>query len=229
MIRHVHFEDLGSFQKLLSDRACEIKYFEAGTDSLLPIGDKPPDLLVVLGGPISANDDEAYPWLADILRILAERVSTNKPTLGICLGAQLLARSLGADVCVGHVREIGWSPLTLTEAGLRSPMRHLSKQNTSMLHWHADTFDLPPGSTLLASSAHYRNQAFSHGPKILALQCHPEVQQRFFERWLIGHAGEISSTPSLCVQRLRAEAIRYGGGLEAAATAMFNEWLDTLA
>lgn len=229
VIRHVHFEDLGSFQQLLSGRGCEIRYFEAGTDDLSPIGKEAPDLLVVLGGPIGANDDLAYPWLTDTVRILVGRIATNKPTLGICLGAQLLARALGAEVYVGSAREIGWSPLTLTEAGLRSPMRHLSEQNASMLHWHGDTFDLPRGSTLLASSVQYQNQAFSHGPNILGLQCHPEVQLRFFERWLIGHAGEILSTPSVSVQRLRADAIRYCGGLETAATAMFSEWVDSLA
>ncbi|WP_322010008.1 glutamine amidotransferase [Paraburkholderia sp. J12] len=228
VIRHVHFEDLGSLQAVLSARSSAIRYLNAGIDDLTSIGDDPPDLLVVMGGPLSANDEHRYPWLTPMLRILEQRVAVNRPTLGICLGAQLLARVLGAAVRVGQSKEIGWSPVTLTEAGLRSPMRHFSARNAPVLHWHGETFDLPPGATLLGSTEAYRNQAFSRGPNLLGLQCHVEVQQPDFERWLIGHAGELSGIPSISINGLRADAIRYCGGLELAATAMFNEWLDAL-
>jgi GMP synthase (glutamine-hydrolysing) len=187
-----------------------------------------PDLLIVLGGPVGAYEEANYPWLAQTLQVLRRRVLADAPTLGICLGAQLIARALGAEVYAGGQKEIGWSPLTLTASGHDSPLRHLVAQNLSMLHWHGDTFNLPEGATLLASSALYRNQAFMYGRNVLAFQCHPEVGVSQFERWLIGHACEIAATPGVSVQQLRADTHRYGRGLEHAATSMFREWLETL-
>ncbi|MGN6086048.1 glutamine amidotransferase [Trinickia sp.] len=227
-IRHVHFEDLGSLEPVLGQRAWSVRYLDVGVarvDAPKPEGQA---LTVVLGGPISAIDDVSYPTLKPLLTLLEKRIAAGRPTLGICLGAQLIARVLGARVHTMNRKEIGWSPLALTEAGHRSPVRHFDGARTSMLHWHGDTFDLPAGAVRLASTSACENQAFAWGSNVLAFQCHPEIRSDRFEPWLIGHASEIAATPGIDVVQLRADTERYGPALERAAHDAFGEWLDAM-
>jgi GMP synthase (glutamine-hydrolysing) len=111
-----------------------------------------PPLVAVLGGPIGAYDEASYPSISPLLKLIETRIAAGLPTLGICLRAQLIVRALGARVYPAAQREIGWTRLTLTDAGRASALRHLDGGITSMLHWHGDTFDLPSGATLLAST-----------------------------------------------------------------------------
>lgn len=227
-IRHVHFEDLGVLEKILTSCGITIRYVEAGGDDLSSSCQLEDELLVVLGGPIGAYQERQYPFLMDELRILEKRLTRGFPTLGICLGAQLMARALGARVYPGPNKEIGWGPLTLTDAGSRSPIRHLAGAKTSVLHWHGDTFDLPHGATLLASTTVYPNQAFVWANTALGLQFHAEVQVQSIERWLIGHACELSGTGILDPSRLRADTVDQGAQLEPCATTFFKEWLTAI-
>ncbi len=187
-----------------------------------------PDLLVVLGGPISVYDEATYPFLTLEIAALKKRLDAGKATLGICLGAQLIARALGAAVYPGREKEIGWGPLLLSAAGLRSPVRHLAAEHTFMFHWHGDMFDLPVGASLLAGTEICLHQAFARGNATLAFQCHPEVRARDLERWFVGHAGEIAAAPGVNVPMLRDGTRRYGAALERQGKLMFNEWLDGL-
>lgn len=114
--------------------------------------------------------------------------------------------------------------MVLTEAGLRSPLRHLAA--TPVLHWHGDTFDLPEGAVRLASTGAYANQGFAAGDRLLGLQFHPEVTAAGLEHWFVGHAVEIAATPGVDVAGLRAGARRHGESLERAGRAMFADWLD---
>jgi GMP synthase (glutamine-hydrolysing) len=225
-IRYVHFEDLGIFEDVLAARGIAVRYVEAGVDDLKEIPDSGGDLLVVLGGPIGAYQEDKYPFLADELRIIESRLAHNLPIVGICLGAQLMARALGARVYAAPAKEIGWAPISLTADGLRSPIRHLAHPETSVLHWHGDTFDLPLDATLLASTNVYVNQAYSVGSAALALQFHPELKATNIERWLIGHACELSAPSMPDLGRLRKDTIKYGLHLQGAATAFFREWLE---
>jgi GMP synthase (glutamine-hydrolysing) len=224
-IRHVHFEDLGSLELVLGDRGRPVRYLDVGFARIEAPDPAAPSLMVVLGGPISADDDARYPTITPLLSMIEKRIAAGLPTLGICLGAQLIARALGARVYRAPRTELGWTPLTLTEAGRASPLRHLDGALTSMLHWHGDTFDLPAGATHLASTAACENQAFSWGKHVLGLQCHPEIRADRFEPWLIGNAGEIASE-GVDVRELRADTARLGPRLEEGARRMFGEWLD---
>ncbi len=224
-VRHVAFEDLGSFAAVLARRGGKIDYLEAadGFDGLDPLA---PDLLVVLGGPIGAYDEADYPFLVDECALLERRIAAGRPLLGICLGAQLLAKALGARVYPGAQKEIGWGCIALTEAGHLSPLAHLGDATTPVLHWHGDTFDLPAGAVRLASTALYENQAFAVGDALLGLQFHPEVTPAGLEHWFVGHAGEIAATAGVRLAELRTGARRYGEALARAGGAMFADWLD---
>lgn len=228
VIRHVSFEDMGSFAEPLTRHGYGIEYVEAGVGDLAAIDADRPDLLIVLGGPISAGDDRQYPFLADEVRLLEHRLGDGQPTLGICLGAQLMARALGARVYGTGAKEIGWAPLSLSEAGAASALRHLAPHNTPVLHWHGDTFDLPRGAVHLASTAVCENQAFLWGNRALALQFHPEVTAGGLERWFIGHTLEIETTPGISVGALRDSTRRFAPTLTRRGPEFFGQWLAEL-
>jgi GMP synthase (glutamine-hydrolysing) len=226
-IRHVHFEDLGSLELVLGDRGQLVRYLDVGRARIEAPDPLDTSLMVVLGGPIGAYDDALFPHLNPLLAMLKKRIEAGLPTIGICLGAQLIARALGAKVYPAAQKELGWKPLTLTDAGRASALRHfeIDGESTPVLHWHGDTFDLPKGATLLASTDVCRNQAFSWGDHVLGLQCHPEVLVDRFESWLVAYPGEVAESGTDVVT-LRADTARHGPVLEGAARKMFGEWLD---
>jgi len=225
-LRHVEFEDLGTLEPLLSWRGHDIRYVDVPTGGLEDVHPTGADLMVVLGGPIGAMDDEAYPFLASETELLRARLTAGRPTLGICLGAQLMARTLDARVYPGRTREIGWGPVTLTAAGRESCLRHLA--DVDVLHWHGDTFDLPTGAAHLAATSITPNQAFAWGNHALALQFHAEADPHALEGWFVGHAVEIAATEGVTVPLLRAETLRCATALASAGELVFNEWLDAL-
>jgi GMP synthase (glutamine-hydrolysing) len=227
-IRHIAFEDLGTLVPMLQQQNYQVTYLEAGMDDLAEISPLEPDLIVVLGGPIGAYDEQQYPFLLDELHLLEHRLSADRPTLGICLGAQLMARVLGATVYSGSDKEIGWAPLQLSSAGQTSALQYLAPEQTPVLHWHGDTFELPRQATHLAATEQYQNQAFSWGRTCLGLQFHPEITAVGFERWLIGHACEIQAA-GLNVAELRQETIQYADRLAVQATQLWQHWLHSLA
>jgi GMP synthase (glutamine-hydrolysing) len=139
-----------------------------------------------------------------------------------------MARALGSKVYAAPEKEIGWAPLQLTEAGKNSPLKHLGLENTPVLHWHGETFDIPDGAVRLASTSAVPNQAFSWKKKGLALQFHPEVTVHGMERWFIGHQCEIETTENISIQQLRADTQKYGYEMDAYACAFLDDWLESI-
>jgi GMP synthase (glutamine-hydrolysing) len=225
VIRHMAFEDTGIFGEVLAQRGWSVSTLDAGIDDLTD-SMREADLAVILGGPIGVYETERYPFLKEERLALENRLAAGRPTLGICLGAQLIAAALGSRVYPGGKKEIGWSGIHLTDAGARSSLAALASQ--PVLHWHGDTFDLPPGAQLLASSEIYENQAFSLGSNVLALQFHAEADSRRIEQWLIGHTCELSAA-GIDIPALRAQSQEVGPGLRAAGTRMLVDWLEQLS
>lgn len=223
-IQTLTFEDLGSFVPTFECLGYRIQYLQLGVDVLDEVlASKQP--VILLGGPIGVYETETYPYLADYIAALTQRLIRNYPTLGICLGAQLIATALGAKVHKGHVKEIGWSRLILNNQGLASPLKHL--ENVHVLHWHGDTFDIPDSAKRLAGSIYYPNQAFSIGLNILALQFHAEVNPHTFENWLIGHTAELNQA-QIDILTLRQENIIYGDQLQEKANLLLRDWINNL-
>ena len=226
VFRHVPFEDLGAFAAPIEAAGYAVRYRDAGLDEIRHGEAEQADLLVVPGGPVGVSEDHLYPFLVAEQAVLRARLAAGRPTLGICLGAQLMAAALGARVAPGPAKEIGWAPVTLTEAGRDGPLRHLD--GIPVLHWHGDALDLPPGARCLAATSLCANQAFALGRHALGFQFHPEADGGGFERWLIGHAVEIAGVSGLSVPALRADARRFGPAAGAAGQRCLAEWLAAL-
>lgn len=224
VIGHVAFEDLGSFGPEFKARGCVLETLQAGVDDLgLPLE---PDLVVVLGGPIGVYEEDRYPFLAQEIGFIRKRLEAGKPTLGVCLGAQLMAAALGAKVYAGPAKEIGWKKLALTDAGKASCLAPLD--DVAVLHWHGDTFDLPDGAELLASTDICKHQAFRLGDFALGLQFHPEARARDMERWFIGHTCELGGA-GVDIPGLRADSSRLAPVLEKSGSEVLRRWLRGLA
>lgn len=222
-IRHIAFEDAGLLAPILAARGIDLIYAEAGIDLLDKEKLSQPDLLVVLGGPIGVYEINAYPFLVEEIAGLRARLDAGRPTLGICLGAQLIAAALGARVAAGPAKEIGYAPLTLTEEGRGSVIAPL--EDVAVLHWHGDNLDLPPGAECLASTKSCPNQAFAIGKHVLGLQFHIETPPQALERWLIGHACELASA-AIDPGSLRAQAAKHGALTARAGSRVLETWLD---
>lgn len=223
-LRHVAFEDLGSLEPLLASRGFAIRMVDVATDDLAAVDPIADDLMVVLGGPIGAYEEESYPFLSQELRLLERRLAAERATIGICLGAQIMARALGARVYANPAgKEIGWSALELAPEAAAFCLDDL--QGVEVLHWHGDTFDLPHGAIRLASTPATPNQAFAWGMRALALQFHIEVTAGGLEQWYVGHAAELAGV-GLSVGELRAETRALAPRLEQRGATALGRWID---
>lgn len=221
---HVAFEDLGSFAAPLRERGYAIDYRHAGAGPLSAQEWTGADLVAVLGGPIGVGDMADYPWLAAELEGLRARLERQRPTLGICLGAQLMAVALGGRVerrAMGA--EIGWRALNPAgPPGVCDALRSLP-----VLHWHGENIVLPSSLQALASTPGTPVQAFAPGPHALGLQCHAEFEGDALEAWLTGHAVELRQA-GVDLARLRADTLLHASRLEQAGAELMRRWLDGL-
>jgi GMP synthase (glutamine-hydrolysing) len=222
-LRHLAFEDAGLFGDVLAARGIDLSYVDVGFGSLDKSTLAETDLLVVLGGPIGVYETAEYPFLLDEIAALRARLDRRRPTLGICLGAQLIAAALDARVAPGPAKEIGYAPIDLTEAGKRSVLAPFD--GVDVLHWHGDNLDLPANAERLASTKICPTQAFTIGTHVLGLQFHIETKPQMLESWLIGHAVELSKA-GISPSSLRAQAARSGEATAAAGRRVLESWLE---
>ena len=224
-LRHVGFEDLGLFAEPIRRRGYAVRYVDIPVEALETAAAVEADLVVALGGPVGVYQADLFPWLGVERAALSARLAAQRPTLGICLGAQLMAAALGADIAPGLAPEIGWSPVELSTAGRASLLAVLD--GLPVLHWHGDCFALPDGATSFASTPLCPHQAFACGDYALALQFHAEVDPARFEHWLVGNAGQLVDL-GLDPETLRRDMRTHGAAMIRAAPALIEGWLDAI-
>jgi GMP synthase (glutamine-hydrolysing) len=225
VIRHTPYEGIAGFRAPVEAAGYVIDRIDVTDPAFASIDFDEPDLVVMMGGPMGVYETDVHPWLACEIVRLARRIMMDRPTLGVCLGSQIIAAAMGARVYPGPVKEVGFAPVTINAAGLNSPLRHIV--DVPVLHWHGDTFDLPDGVELLASSGKYAHQAFRRGDNLLALQCHPEMgEDPRFEAWLEDEP--YIAAAGLSVAELREQHATGGSAAVAAGRRMIADWLDRL-
>ncbi len=226
-LRHVAFETVDGFAPALSAAGFALSTLDLCDGAAVLEKADGCDLLIVLGGPISANDEDRYPFLAPEIGMIEKRIADDRPVMGICLGAQLIARALGARVYPAARKEIGFGPIDLTPDGGSSCLAPFTKDPIT-LHWHGETFDLPDGAVRLASTGICENQAFAYGDRVVGFQFHPEATGANIEHWLVGHAAELDAA-GIDVPTLRADAVRHGPDVAGKADAVMRAWLASIA
>jgi GMP synthase-like glutamine amidotransferase len=220
--RHVPFEHLGLIADSLEERSIECRYVDLYESGEAPSADDA-DGFIFMGGPMSVNDD--LPYIRQELRLIGQAVARGKPVMGVCLGSQLIAKALGGRVYRNAVKEIGWFPVSFTEAAGRDGLFTGLDGPEPVFHWHGETFDLPPGAELLASSDACRHQAFRVGRNVYGLQFHLEVTPAMIADWCAQDAN--------CGDMREIEApidpVRNAPRLRELSRQIFGRWCDLLA
>ncbi len=184
VFQHVAYEPLGVLDPLLRNAKHRIKYVNFYRHPTAQPSLKGYQALIVLGGPMNVDEIDKYPHLQTEIKVIREAIAKDIPILGICLGAQLIAKALGADVYKADGLEVGWYELTKSTAAENDKLIKHFKQSEKLFQWHGRTFDIPKDAVNLLSSALCPNQAFRYGDKIYGLQFHLEVTEPVINRWL---------------------------------------------
>lgn len=221
-VRHVHFEDLGSFAPVFSEAGFSLDMRNVGLDAIDESAAREADLLVLLGAPLGVYDTKTHPYLADEIGWAEQRLKSGRPILGVCLGAQIMAAASGARVYPGTEKEIGWKTVTINEQvadNLLLPLRA-----APVFHWHGDNMDLPAGAECLASTPACPVQAFRIGNFALALQFHLELDPSRIEPWLIGHWAELHAA-GIEPAAIRRDTQQFGAKLVEVAPRILRPWM----
>jgi GMP synthase (glutamine-hydrolysing) len=218
VFQHDPFEDLGFFAQVLDKEAASYRTVRLFHGEMPAEDWRHVAALIILGGPMAVDDEERFPFLRWEKRIIRAALDESVPMLGVCLGAQLIAATLGSPVYEGPVREIGWSPISITPHGQVDSLLGYLPENATVFQWHSQGCDLPPGAVCLASSMHYKTQAFRLGKLTYGLQFHLEVTPHMIERWIGERSKDLARTPYVSVEKIRADTriysqtLKYYGG-----------------
>jgi GMP synthase-like glutamine amidotransferase len=213
VLQHVAWEGPGLIASVARSRGLAVDVHRLDLNPVMPQSQELRGL-IVMGGPMGAYETEKYAYLSAECHLIAEMVTLGRPVLGVCLGAQLLAKSLGARVFPGPSPEIGFGFVRSTPSASNDPVFALCDQEFPVFHWHGDTFTLPPGATLLSDSTAYAHQAFCVGRHAYALQFHLEADDKIWSAW------EAQLPADVSVSSAQREAIRKTG------LQVFNRFFD---
>jgi GMP synthase (glutamine-hydrolysing) len=191
-LQHVPFEGLGKIEEWAARSGHSVTATRLFAHESLPSVESL-DMLVIMGGPMGANDDAKYPWMKGEKLFMELAIQKEKKVLGICLGAQLIAQVMGAKVYPNPQKEIGWFPIELNPPNVRHHPLSVLQQRTTVFHWHGDTFDLPKGALHLARSRACENQAFGVGNQVVGLQFHLEMGMPQIETILRHSSADITA------------------------------------
>lgn len=189
VVKHVEQEGPGYIAELFAADGWEIQITDLSCGAVLPHDLDDIGGIVIMGGPMNVYEEEAHPFLKDEESFVRRALIDEVPVLGICLGAQLLAKTCGARITRSLKREIGWFTVTKTQEGLKDPLFRGNPQRMTVFQWHEDTFDVPDDGVLLATGRVCRNQAFRVGPNAYGIQFHIEVTPEMVEAWMRDEKG----------------------------------------
>ncbi len=222
ILRHMRHEPGGTLETALSLAGIDFRYYDLyqAVPDRLPLDQAVG--LVVLGGPMNVDEVDRYPFLSLDVQWIEQALSKKLPVLGICLGAQLLAKTLGAKVYKNRVKEIGWYPIELTSAAAGDPLFAQSGKRM-VFQWHGDTFYLPNGAVHLARSVDCENQAFRYGDKAFGVQFHIEMTGGMIDDWLTHpeNCGEMAALDYIDPAKIRRQTPGYLPGLQTMAAEVF--------
>lgn len=228
IFRHMLDNDIGTLAHVLGARGIEFEVIDTFAVSIEDFDALAPDILIVLGGACGVYQEDLYPFMGDEKRIIKERLDQDRPVLGICLGAQLMAAALGKKVYKGaQGSEIGWHTIEVNAAGTDTPVRHFAADKTRVMQWHGDTFDLPENAVLLASSPLYSNQVFQVGQRSIGFQCHVEVDRKTVRSWLVSEAYDAESG-NLDIRQLQNETDYWADIMRGQTEKFFHDWLEKI-
>lgn len=219
---------LGQIQTALAERGIGVDLRRADEGETLPHGHSGHDGIVVLGGGQSALDDADAPWFRPLMGLMKDFVAAEKPLLGVCLGAQLLARAYGADNLIGAAPEFGWREVSLTPEGASDPVLSVAGAAFPIFQWHDDTFTLPRGGTRLAGNDSAHNQAFRVGRAGYGTQFHFEADRTLVSQWNDTFAGWLAERQPRWAEEHAAEAARHGPAADATGLAIARAWVSLL-
>jgi len=185
--------------------------------------------IVVFGGDMNADEIDRHPNLAHERELLADAVDTGVPVLGVCLGGQLLARALGADVTLSPVTELGFTTLHPTAEASEDPLLSAFADGDRVFHWHRDTFAIPDGAVLLATGDDVANQAFRYGDRAWGIQFHPEVTAPNLDYWIDAVRDELQPEWGTTAESLRAQIERYLPAQQERAATFFTSFAELAA
>lgn len=227
IIRHVPHEGIAAFRQPVEAAGYRLDRIDVTDPDFATLDLRQPDLLIMMGGPMAVYQRDRYPWIRCQLRRLALRLEQDQPTLGVCLGAQMIAAALGGEVFPGPVKEVGFHTVQVASIPAAAPLQHLAE--VPLLHWHGDTFTLPEGAELLASSDRYQHQAFRRGNNVLGLQFHAEMGlDERFHVWTSAWPEDIEAAGQT-VDQLRRDHAAHGPRAVAAGRAMIGDWLASIS
>ena len=225
VFQHDTFEDLGLFAEVLEKqrepyRVIRLFHGETPAEEWERI-----KAVIVLGGPISCFDEGQFPFLRWEKRIIRAAIDDGVSVLGICLGAQLIASTLGTTVYHGSVKEIGWSPISITPHGQVDSLLGYLPEHATVFQWHGDGFDLPAGAIRLASSVNYLNQAFRLNRNVYGLQFHLEVTPRMITRWIEERSRDLAQAPYIVPEKILADTENYAPSLKYYGERFLSEFI----
>ena len=225
LLQHLEIEPAALIEALIADAGGTIETVRMDRGESAPSALAGYDGMVVMGGPMSANDSH-LPYISDELALLEKAIEADFPVLGLCLGAQLLAKAAGAEIVVSPVRELGWYPLQRTWDSADDPIfRTLGESGLMVFQWHGETFTLPDSATLVATHPDVPNQAFRIGSSQYGLQFHIEVDQPIIESWMEAGASERSELDDDGIVAIRSESPEYLPAAHAFCREMVSAWL----
>ncbi|MEW6186387.1 MAG: gamma-glutamyl-gamma-aminobutyrate hydrolase family protein [Thermodesulfobacteriota bacterium] len=230
ILMHNPTEGAGLFDTILKEKGWTREILPLFEGRSLPESTDEFGLILVMGGPMSVNDEDRFPFLKQEILFIRQMIKLGKPVLGICLGAQLMAKSLGARVYPGPHKEIGWYFLNQTPSGKADPLFSLLDPCFLVFQWHGETFDLPNGGICLAGNQVFPQQAFRFGDRAYGLQFHFEVTEGMIKTWLKQWAGEIKTAKPqpLSARDILQDSKVYLDRLQKQVRIFFGRYLELL-